>query len=249
MKKGNIVYMDGFDQVIDEVTQKVVFKTKTEFADCNCAVIDNVVNIWNSTKSVDEVDEYLLDEEKCTQEEREHIVESLFEYFNELYMKAKEMNIEDFEIFANHLETLADEYVPRHLKNESLFLFLQTKVLGKSFEQWHKIINGDTPVDFQLIHNGEEQLKLFCDVYNHVFVVLFDEVVEHIFEKYISEIDTSNGCTTRPYFCSEYAKNNLMTNRFALTVDGFNLNVTYRQYSPMSKDDKFMSLGIHFVVE
>jgi hypothetical protein len=245
MKKGNIVYMDGFDQVIDEATQKVVFKTKTEFADCNCTVIDNVVNIWNKTKSFDKVDEYLLDEEKCTQEEREHIVESLFEYFNELYMKSKEMCIESFEIFANHLETLADEYVPRHLKNESLFLFLQTKCLGKTFQEWHNILTDNLPIDFQMIHNGKDQIKLFNQVYD-MFKLLFDAVVKHIFENWISEVSTINGCTTRPYFCSEYAKNNLMVNRFTLAVDGFNLKVTYRQYSPMSKDDKFMSLGIHF---
>jgi hypothetical protein len=248
MKKGNIVYMDGFDQVIDEATQNVVFKTNVVFSDTNCDVIDNVVNIWNSTKSVDEVDGYLLDEEKCTQEEREHIVESLFEYFNELYVKAMEMEIEDFKIFANHLETLADEYVPRHLKNESLFLFLQTKCLGKTFQEWNSILNDNAPIDFQLIHNGKDQIKLFELVYKK-FKLLFDAVVKHIFDNWICEVSTSNGMRTIPVFCSEFAKNNMMVNRFALLVDGFNLNVTYRQYSPMSKDDKFMSLGIHFVVE
>jgi hypothetical protein len=52
-------------------------------------VVDNVVNIWNETGKAEanlwsdgKLDEYLLNEGKCTQEEREVIVESLFYHAN-----------------------------------------------------------------------------------------------------------------------------------------------------------------------
>lgn len=94
-KKITLVYMDGYDEVRDLESQEVVFSTKidselSEFVNrtkMDESVIDNVVNIWNKTKSIEkalfsggELDEYLLNEGKCTQDEREEIVESLYEY-------------------------------------------------------------------------------------------------------------------------------------------------------------------------
>jgi hypothetical protein len=95
MKEFKIVYMDGYDEVRDLETQDVVFSTKlpeyiTKYIDRTTmdeSVVDNVVNIWNSTGNAvgnlwsdGKLDEYLLDEGKCTQEEREIITESLYKY-------------------------------------------------------------------------------------------------------------------------------------------------------------------------
>jgi hypothetical protein len=95
MKEFKLVYMDGYDEVRDIDTQEVVFSTKlpddiaAELGrpTMDETVLDNVVNIWNTTGgaignlwSDGKLDEYLLDEGKCSQEEREIIVESLYEY-------------------------------------------------------------------------------------------------------------------------------------------------------------------------
>jgi hypothetical protein len=95
MKEFKIVYMDGYDEVRDLETQDVVFSTKlpeyiTKYIDRTTmdeSVVDNVVNIWNSTGNAvgnlwsdGKLDEYLLDEGKCTQEEREIITGSLYKY-------------------------------------------------------------------------------------------------------------------------------------------------------------------------
>lgn len=95
MRKFEIIYMDGFDEVVDADTNEVIFSTKIpdsirDFFDRTTIepeVVDNVVNIWNENFdaitnlfSDGILDEYLLNEEKCTQEERELIVESLYNY-------------------------------------------------------------------------------------------------------------------------------------------------------------------------
>jgi hypothetical protein len=95
MKKFKIVYMDGFDEVRDLETQDVIFSTKLDKDLAQCvgrttmveSVVDNVVNIWNETEqaignlwSGGKLDEYLLNESNCTEDERELIVESLCEY-------------------------------------------------------------------------------------------------------------------------------------------------------------------------
>jgi|TARA_R110000851_G_scaffold196444_3_gene347427 hypothetical protein len=95
MKKFEIVYMDGYDEVRDSKTHDVVFSTTLDvdlvkYVDritMDDAVIDNVVSIWNETGeavgnlgSGGKLDEYLLDEGRCTQEERETICESLYKY-------------------------------------------------------------------------------------------------------------------------------------------------------------------------
>ena len=87
--------MDGYDEVRNLETQDVVFSTKlpeyvTKYIDRTTmdeSVVDNVVNIWNRTGNAvgnlwsdGELDEYLLDEGKCTQEEREIITESLYKH-------------------------------------------------------------------------------------------------------------------------------------------------------------------------
>ena len=97
MKKIELVYMDGYDEVRNLETQDVIFSTKLDddlipYVNRTTmveSVVDNVVSIWNKTKTVDgnlgsdgKLDEYLLNEGNCTQEERELIVESLYQYAN-----------------------------------------------------------------------------------------------------------------------------------------------------------------------
>ena len=94
-KKLVLVYMDGYDEVRDLETQEVVFSTKlpeclVEYVDritINREVVDNVVNIWNKTGEAElnlgsggDLDEYLLNEGECTQDEREIVVEGIFDY-------------------------------------------------------------------------------------------------------------------------------------------------------------------------
>ena len=99
--KNKIIYMDGYDEVRDFETQcDVIFSTKIPnqlkddlvhfevYRDIIVPeVIDNVVNIWNKNPTINAnlgsrgaLDKYLLNEGKCTQEEREIITESLYSY-------------------------------------------------------------------------------------------------------------------------------------------------------------------------
>ena len=96
MKNFKIIYMDGYDEVRELETNEVIFSTKlddelSQYIDrtkMNPNVVDNVVNIWNKSMdsgsqplgSQSDLDEYLLNEGECTQEERETIVESLYGY-------------------------------------------------------------------------------------------------------------------------------------------------------------------------
>lgn len=89
MKNLKLVYMDGYDEVRDQETQEVVFSTllNKELAKhigrhaMVESVVDNVVNIWNSG-NIEDLDEYLLYEGDCTQDEREVIVESIYAYIH-----------------------------------------------------------------------------------------------------------------------------------------------------------------------
>lgn len=81
MRTFKIIFMDGYDEVHDYDTCDTIFSTKG----IDPEVIDNVVNLWNETGSANvnlysggKVDEYLLNEEKCSQEDREHITEALY---------------------------------------------------------------------------------------------------------------------------------------------------------------------------
>lgn len=74
-----LIYMDGYDRVIDQETFSSVFVTLGMDED----VIDEVVTLWNNQGEdpIYDVDEYLLDEPRCTQEEREVIIESLSNFY------------------------------------------------------------------------------------------------------------------------------------------------------------------------
>lgn len=81
MRTFKIIFMDGYDEVQNLDTNEPIFSTKG----IDPEVIDNVVYIWNETGSANvnlysggKVDDYLLNEEKCSQEDREHITEALY---------------------------------------------------------------------------------------------------------------------------------------------------------------------------
>jgi len=79
MNNKEILYYDGFDEVILEPTQETVFST----LGINENVVLKVVSLWNSKQnkpllgSNGIIDNYLLNSYDCTQEQREVIIESL----------------------------------------------------------------------------------------------------------------------------------------------------------------------------
>lgn len=103
--------MDGFNSVRDAETQSVdIFSTilpkdlieligRTEIPS---EVIDKVVLNYN-TSGLEVVDDYLLYEEKITQDEREIIVEALFEFSKLCAVNFRTMNKTEFK---NKVETL-----------------------------------------------------------------------------------------------------------------------------------------------
>lgn len=72
------VFMDGYDEVIESESRTLVLKTN-EIKDKS--VIDKVVLLNNDNKSIRDI-YYLLEEELCTQEEREFITESIYKHMN-----------------------------------------------------------------------------------------------------------------------------------------------------------------------
>lgn len=79
MKKTNKIEISKFDTVACAVTGFAIF-TIHEIQ--SKEVIDNTIKIWNETLDIMAVDAYLLDEEKCTQDEREIIIGSIVKYFD-----------------------------------------------------------------------------------------------------------------------------------------------------------------------
>jgi hypothetical protein len=80
-----IVYDVYNSRVVAEDDSRNVFYT-TDLT-CPDEVIEKVVELFNSVKEGEEyvgsssdIDDYLLDECRCTQEDREHIVESIYDF-------------------------------------------------------------------------------------------------------------------------------------------------------------------------
>jgi hypothetical protein len=61
------------DYVINVITDEIVFYRN----DVDPEVVENCLNIFNRLQSTEEVDEYLLNEEKVNSDEREFIIEAL----------------------------------------------------------------------------------------------------------------------------------------------------------------------------
>jgi len=96
MKK--LVYILGDNSIIEEETGDVVIYGD----DVTPEVLSNVVNIYNQGKSISEIDQYLLDEELCTQDEREFIIENINNYIS---MENQNQNNQ----FPNNLDQVTPE--------------------------------------------------------------------------------------------------------------------------------------------
>ena len=75
MKEVELYFNEKHNVVVDADTNRAVFNV----GDINHEVIRNVVLLHNFGGNIDS---YLLIEGKCTQEEREHIVEAIYLYEN-----------------------------------------------------------------------------------------------------------------------------------------------------------------------
>ena len=96
MKK--LIYILGDNSIIEEETGDVVIYGD----DVTPEVLSNVVNIYNQGKSISEIDQYLLDEELCTQDEREFIIENINNYIS---MENQNQNNQ----FPNNLDQVTPE--------------------------------------------------------------------------------------------------------------------------------------------
>lgn len=88
MKKQDWIYMDGYDEVITADTREVVFKTNelecVDRDDTN-SVVDTVVSMHNAGKDFEDIQDYLLDEGRCTTEDMEIILEDSYaNYYDKL---------------------------------------------------------------------------------------------------------------------------------------------------------------------
>jgi hypothetical protein len=69
---------------------KVLYTDETTpLRDCSDDVVERVVDIYNKTRSIENIDEYLLDA-PCTTEHREYIIEQMAKFFEENIWKTKE---------------------------------------------------------------------------------------------------------------------------------------------------------------
>lgn len=82
-----IVYDKVNARVVSEDDSRNVFYINDLDLSCPEEVIERVVEIFNSVGEGEEyvgsssdIDDYLLDECRCTQEDREHIVESIYKF-------------------------------------------------------------------------------------------------------------------------------------------------------------------------
>lgn len=90
-EKVEIVFLDYLHSIVDKKTQSIqIFSTKLDEELSNlignrkymsAEVIENVVDIFNES-NLEELDEYLLYEGRITQDEREIIIESLYNFLN-----------------------------------------------------------------------------------------------------------------------------------------------------------------------
>jgi len=77
----NLVNDNLNNRVVLEDDSEIVFYTDTfnsEDEFCTDKVVNNVVNMYNNKNTLREIDAYLLDEDGCTQDSREIIVEGLY---------------------------------------------------------------------------------------------------------------------------------------------------------------------------
>ena len=96
MKK--LLYIPDTNTIIEEETGDVVMYGD----DVTPEVLSNVVFMYNQGKELSEIDQYLLDEELCTQDGREFIIENINNYIS---MENQNQN----EQFPNNLDQVTSE--------------------------------------------------------------------------------------------------------------------------------------------
>jgi len=88
MKEQQWLYLDGYDKVVTEDTNELVFDIK----DLTCieldnpnSTIDNVVILHNSGLGLERIEEYLLNNNRCSKKDRDYIIEQSFlNYFSKI---------------------------------------------------------------------------------------------------------------------------------------------------------------------
>lgn len=132
MKNLQIKYIQHLDLVTDVETGIVIFETDFDFGTesglnfLNPGLLDLVVTLWNEVGTTDclgssgKLDEYLMNSPLCTQEQREYIVEALFDYY---HSDEKHGEFAQFEEWINGLpvQTLTDE-LKREILEEAVRL-------------------------------------------------------------------------------------------------------------------------------
>ena len=96
MKK--LIYILGDNSIIEEETGDVVMYGD----DVTPEVLSNVVKMYNQGKNITEIDQYLLDEQLCTQDEREFIIENINNYISMEYQNQNNQ-------FPNNLDQVTPE--------------------------------------------------------------------------------------------------------------------------------------------
>jgi len=96
MKK--LICILGDNSIIEEETGDVVIYGD----DVTPEVLSNVVKMYNQGKNITEIGQYLLDEELCTQDEREFIIENINNYIS---MENQNQNNQ----FPNNLDQVTPE--------------------------------------------------------------------------------------------------------------------------------------------
>lgn len=103
--KKYIYYYGGYGNVQDE-NNNVIFSTilKKDLQEIlnrrtmKSTVVEKVCQLWNKTNQLDVIDEYLLDSGDCCQDEREIIMESIFEFnYNSLKSNVKDKTLDSVE--------------------------------------------------------------------------------------------------------------------------------------------------------
>lgn len=145
------------------------------------------------------------------------------------------------------IEVFQNLALNRNDKNKALFEFMNAKFLGITFAEWHKLLYEKTEADFRMIHNGQEELKLFQDVFEY-WNKLFQAVVTDIFDKWTSKICTITGKTIMPYFADSNNPKHFAVNNRTMFFDGVYIKYAYREYSPETKDCEFISMRVSFEI-
>lgn len=121
----DIVYMDGYDKVIEVDSEILVFSTKElsgQLTAFHSSIIDMVVHMYNHSNSLNDIDEYLLNESQCTQEDREIIIEGLSTYIETLLHKHENFG---------KTEGVVVRENDKYSNNENTFVKIKTPEIGR----------------------------------------------------------------------------------------------------------------------